>query len=174
MLYDRPTVDQNEITLYIARGVHCEVKLHKRFDWSTVKGVMGGVRVPDPANGMIPMGVYRYPDGGLRLRANAEEEVPMQVIESDDSASDDDSDGTHEIKALSARTLKAQKRKRDQRMTFEALVVAQAAEGLVVGGALVLGNEGVGDMPVADEEVLGDVHVAAEEVVADARCSRTR
>ena len=55
MLYGKPFGHRNEVNLFIARGVHAEVKLNKRVDWSTLKGVRENITIPTPANGLIPM-----------------------------------------------------------------------------------------------------------------------
>ena len=64
-MYNKASVDRKEINLFIAKGVHVEVILGKRVDWSTLKGLYEkNVQVPIPKHDFI--GPARlYPNGGL-------------------------------------------------------------------------------------------------------------
>jgi len=92
VLYNRAKVERNEVHLFIARGVHTEVTLGKRVDWSTIKERGSKIKVPHPSNGLIQMGVLTFPDGGLghfKTIVNP----PIAHDDTEDSTTDDDSDG---------------------------------------------------------------------------------
>jgi len=54
ILYDHLTVKWNEVNLFIAQGVHVEVKLNKRVDWSIMKALGNNIKIRTPSNGFIP------------------------------------------------------------------------------------------------------------------------
>lgn len=117
VLYDLPNVKRNEVNLFIARGVHAEVKLNKRVDWSTLKAVGDNIKIPTPANGLIPMGVRRYPHGGLgKIKTMI---GPIDRYETDPSSTDSDSDGSHAVVVLSRRAEQRIKRRRAGRAINE-------------------------------------------------------
>ena len=94
VLYDRPTVERNKVHLFIAWGVHAEVKLGKRVDWSTVVERSNKIKVPQPANGFFPMDARRYPEGELGYFQTIVE-APHYNYVMEDSSTDNDFDGTH-------------------------------------------------------------------------------
>lgn len=92
VLYDEPKVFRNEVHLFLLRNVHDEVKLDKRVDWSTVKGVLDKVKIPALANRLILMGVLRYPASGMgRTKPKV---APANTYLTQTSSEDFDSDGS--------------------------------------------------------------------------------
>jgi len=86
-------VKKNEVNLFIARGVHVEIKLGKRMDWFSLKDVSPKVHVLAPDYGFFPMRVNRFREGGLGpLRTQIE---VLDTYQTNASATDEDSDGTH-------------------------------------------------------------------------------
>jgi len=130
VLYDHPIVKRNEVNLFIARGVHTKVKLGKRVDWSTLKALGEKVKIPTPDNGFIPIGVRKYPQGGLgKIKTMVE---PPDTYVTTDSDTDTDSDGSHTPPSpLSHRAQLCAKRRRAQPLTI---------------------NEALDDMLVAEED----------------------
>ena len=87
-------MERNKVHLFIAWGVHAEVKLGKRVDWSTVVERSNKIKVPQPANGFFPMGARRYLEGELGYFQTIVE-APHDNYVMEDSSTDNDSDGTH-------------------------------------------------------------------------------
>ena len=79
-----------------------------------MKGVKG-ITLPNPTNGLIPMGVMRYPEGGLgKTRPEVETQDTYQT---DPSDPDSDSDGTHVPHTLGHRTQQRAKRREQVEIT---------------------------------------------------------
>jgi len=101
VLYKKSTMKKNEVYIFLVRGVHVEVRLNKWVDWSTLKGtpmMADGIKIPILENGIIAKGVMRYPKGGLgKINTRIE---PLDMYETSDSATDDNSDGSHTIVEL--------------------------------------------------------------------------
>jgi len=123
VLYGKPFVHHNEVNLFIACGVHAEVKLNKKVDWSPLKGIRENITIPTPANGLIPMGARRYPEGGLgKIKTQI---VQPDAYETEASSTDSDSDGSHAQAFLGRRAQQRAKRRRDERIVDEEVGGAQ-------------------------------------------------
>jgi len=165
VLYDKPKPERNEVPLYLCRGVHVEVILNKRFDWSTVKG-MGTFTIPHPHHGIIPHGVYRHGQQWIPPSDDV-----SGALYSEASEPDDDSDGTREARLPAEKTQRKHKRKRNQRLQQEIPIdplvgVVQPGGGVAeleqfIGEGVDLGQH----VPVDMEFVVPDVDtdIAMEE-----------
>lgn len=122
VLYNTKLPNKNVVGLFLARGVHVEIILRKRFDWSTLKGLEGKCTPPRAENGFPGFGVWVVGDPGWFPLANE----PSPEIYWPDSPYDSDSDGTHEIVLPGPRTQEKHKRKR-QALSQQPIPVAPLA-----------------------------------------------
>ena len=176
-LYQKNTVSRNEVHLFLARGVYAEVILHKRFDWSSLKGLTDkNVNVPRPSEGFI--GTARpLQGGGLgKLRTTI---GPPKVLSSESSSDDPDSDGTRVRPVLNERSESRKRRRRSNLLAND--IIREVVEGIMEApesptmeqpnpNVVVVGDEDA--MPLGSNN--DDTSMAAQLILKDAELASLR